>query len=39
MDGGLNLSPEAAQGLQNMSAKDKQDLQQFIQQESEQTSN
>lgn len=26
----LNISPETAQGLQNLSAKDKQELNQFI---------
>lgn len=30
-----NLSPETAQSLQNLSAKDKADLNQFIQQESQ----
>ncbi|CZT21674.1 related to mitochondrial import inner membrane translocase subunit TIM8 [Ramularia collo-cygni] len=31
----LNVSPETAQSLQSMSAKDKQDLNQFIQNESQ----
>ncbi len=30
MDNGINLSPDLAQNLQNLSDKDKQDLNQFI---------
>ncbi|KAK4501217.1 hypothetical protein PRZ48_007024 [Zasmidium cellare] len=31
----LNISPETAQGLQNLSAKDKQELNQFVQNEAQ----
>jgi hypothetical protein len=34
MDNGLNLSPETVSNLQNLSEKDKQELSQFVTQES-----
>lgn len=34
MDGSMNISPETAQSLQNLSNKDKQELNQFITHES-----
>ncbi|KAK3717793.1 Mitochondrial import inner membrane translocase subunit tim8 [Vermiconidia calcicola] len=33
MDSNMSLSPEVAQSLQNLSAKDKQELNQFVMQE------